>query len=68
VTVDELVADILPKGKQAVPETIKADLLKAVRQSVSRHRNNNSANGGGGFGRQYGVGGANHGFGSTSDL
>jgi len=34
VTVDELVNEILPRGKASVPESIKTDLLKAVRNFV----------------------------------
>mmetsp|Transcript_35124 Transcript_35124/g.51587 ORF Transcript_35124/g.51587 Transcript_35124/m.51587 type:complete len:123 (-) Transcript_35124:363-731(-) len=36
VTVDELVADILPRGRAAVPSDIKSDILRDVRNFVKR--------------------------------
>ena len=32
VTVEELVAEITPKGRSSVPEDIKADLLQRIRK------------------------------------
>lgn len=73
VTVDELVAEVLPRGKASVPEDIKANLLESVRNFV-RHEtsadNNNNPNSGSNngyaLGRDYRRKGG--GYGGTSDL
>merc|ERR1712157_3324 len=46
ITVDELVSEILPRGKNSVPEEIKSELLEDVKNFVKRDKfaNNNFRN------------------------
>ena len=38
VTVDEIVSEILPRGKSSVPENVKADLLEGVRNFMKKDK------------------------------
>ena len=71
VTVDELVNEMLPRGKAAIPENIKKELLESVRDFVRKDINGNHnsfANIGVDFGSSYGLGGNHQGFGGTSEI